>query len=61
MIINVNDYKQVLKKYIFNQKWKSIVDAINDDPTSEFYKTYIDQNKLNNMYTVLGRSTQSIS
>mgnify|MGYP006279771321 CR=1 FL=1 len=46
MIINVNDYKQVLKKYISNQKWKSIVDAINDDPTSEFYKTYIDQNKL---------------
>lgn len=46
MIINVNDYKQVLKKYIPNQKWESIVEAINDDPTSGFYKPYIDQNKL---------------
>ena len=46
IIVNVNDYKRVLKKYISNQKWESIVEAINDDPTSEFYKPYIDQNKL---------------
>jgi len=46
IIVNVNDYKRVLKKYISNQKWESIVEAINDDPTSEFYKLYIDQNKL---------------
>jgi len=46
IIVNVNDYKRVLKKYTSNQKWESIVETINDDPTSEFYKPYIDQNKL---------------
>lgn len=48
IIVNVNDYKRLLKKYnIFNQKWESIVQAINDNPKSEFYNTpYTDPKKI---------------
>jgi len=48
MIVNVNDYKRLLKKYnISNQKWESIVQAINDNPKSEFYNTpYTDPKKI---------------
>ena len=48
MVVNVNDYKRLLKKYnISNQKWESIVQAINDNPKSEFYNTpYTDPKKI---------------
>ena len=44
--VNANDYKRLLKKYISNQKWESIVEVINDDSTALCYKPYIDPKKI---------------